>query len=103
MRTSSQASRLLSTASLMVVSRALAGESKPSRWRFLVKNSLMEISRWLAAMVWAVLGVFCFLGAAMDGHLPWSIASGGRGRGRFGTLIGRRAGVNPARGAARDV
>jgi len=42
---SSQASSELSTASLTVVSRALRGLSKPSRCRFLAKNSLTEISR----------------------------------------------------------
>jgi len=42
---SSQASSELSTASLMVVSSAFDGLSKPSRCRFLVKNSEMEISR----------------------------------------------------------
>src|SRR5579863_1694413 len=42
---SSQASSELSTASFTVVSSALAGLSNPSRWRFLVKNSLTEISR----------------------------------------------------------
>ena len=54
MPASSQASRALSTASLTVVSRALRGLSKPSRWRFLAKNSLTEMSRWLAAIEWAV-------------------------------------------------
>ena len=46
MPASSQASSELSTASLTVVSSALRGLSKPSRWRFLAKNSLTEISRW---------------------------------------------------------
>ena len=46
---SSQASRALSTPSLTAVSRALRGLSKPSRWRFLVKNSETEISRWRLA------------------------------------------------------
>ena len=50
MPASSQASRALSTASLTVVSRALRGLSNPSRWRFLAKNSLTEMSRWLAAI-----------------------------------------------------
>ena len=54
MPASSQASRALSTASLTVVSRALRGLSNPSRWRFLAKNSLTEMSRWLAAIDWAV-------------------------------------------------
>src|SRR5690606_41071565 len=42
---SSQASRELSTASFTVVRRALEGESKPRRCRFLEKNSETEISR----------------------------------------------------------
>src|SRR5688572_8257110 len=54
MAPSSQASRELSTASLTVVSRALRGLSKPSRWRFLAKNSLTAMSRCLAAMDSAV-------------------------------------------------
>ncbi len=54
MPASSQASSELSTASLTVVSSALRGLSKPSRWRFLAKNSLTEISRCLAAIDWAV-------------------------------------------------
>jgi len=54
MPASSQASSELSTASFTVVSSALAGLSKPSRCRFLVKNSLTEISRWRDAMVSAV-------------------------------------------------
>ena len=54
MPASSQASSELSTASLMLVSKALVGLSNPNRCRFLVKNSLTEISLWLAAMLWAV-------------------------------------------------
>jgi len=49
MRASSAASSELSTSSLTVVSRAFAGLSKPSRWRFLAKNSETEISRCLRA------------------------------------------------------
>src|SRR5437867_10329118 len=45
---SSDASRALSTASLTQVRSAFRGLSKPSRWRFLVKNSETEISRWRA-------------------------------------------------------
>src|SRR3989338_6628550 len=47
---SSHASSALSTASLTHVRSALRGLSKPSRWRFLVKNSETEISRWRAPM-----------------------------------------------------
>src|SRR5688572_1187281 len=50
MPASSQASRELSTASLMVVRSALDGLSKPRRWRFFAKNSETEISRWPLAM-----------------------------------------------------
>src|SRR5215510_1582973 len=45
---SSEASSALSTASLTQVRSALRGLSKPRRWRFLVKNSETEISRWRA-------------------------------------------------------
>src|SRR5688572_11526754 len=45
---SSHASSALSTASLTQVRSALRGLSKPSRWRFLVKNSETEISLWRA-------------------------------------------------------
>src|SRR2546426_4855344 len=48
MPASSAASSALSTASLTQVRRALRGLSKPSRWRFLVKNSETEMSRWRA-------------------------------------------------------
>ncbi|GIW74230.1 MAG: hypothetical protein KatS3mg103_0752 [Phycisphaerales bacterium] len=58
MPASSQASRALSTASLTVVSSALRGLSKPSRWRFLAKNSLTEMSRCRPAMASAVTRAF---------------------------------------------
>src|SRR5437773_517787 len=45
---SSDASSALSTASFTQVRSALRGLSKPRRWRFLVKNSETEISRWRA-------------------------------------------------------
>src|SRR5438874_13451996 len=45
---SSHASSALSTASFTHVSKALRGLSKPRRWRFLVKNSDTEMSRWRA-------------------------------------------------------
>src|SRR5262245_23876586 len=51
---SSQASKALSTASLTQVRRALRGLSKPSKWRFLVKNSETEISRCRAPISTAV-------------------------------------------------
>src|SRR6185369_9808733 len=54
MPASSQASRELSTASLTVVRRALAGLSNPSRCLFFVKNSLTEISLCLDAIDSAV-------------------------------------------------
>src|SRR5215831_1399094 len=53
---SSQASRALSTASFTQVKRALRGLSKPSRCRFLVKNSETEISRWRAPISTAETG-----------------------------------------------
>src|SRR5262245_36705146 len=51
---SSHASSALSTASFTQVSSALRGLSKPSRCRFLVKNSETEISRWRAPISSAV-------------------------------------------------
>ena len=48
MPASSEASSALSTASLTQVRSAFLGLSKPSRWRFLVKNSDTEMSRWRA-------------------------------------------------------
>src|SRR5436190_6256552 len=51
---SSQASSALSTASFTHVSSAFRGLSNPSRWRFLVKNSETEISRWRAPISTAV-------------------------------------------------
>src|ERR1700682_5148065 len=48
MPASSAASSALSTASFTQVRRAFLGLSKPSRWRFLVKNSETEMSRWRA-------------------------------------------------------
>src|SRR5882672_1140402 len=48
MPASSAASSALSTASLTQVRSAFRGLSKPSKWRFLVKNSETEMSRWRA-------------------------------------------------------
>src|SRR5438552_7781745 len=48
MPASSAASSALATASLTQVRSALRGLSKASRWRFFVKNSETEISRWRA-------------------------------------------------------
>src|SRR5262249_24784639 len=53
---SSQASSALSTASFTHVSKALRGLSKPSRWRFFVKNSETEMSRCRAPISTAVTG-----------------------------------------------
>ena len=75
MPASSQASSELSTASLIVVRRAFEGLSKPSRWRFLTKNSETEISR-------------CFVRERLGGD-----ALGGLGlRLRRGGLLGRELG-----------
>ena len=60
MPASSQASRELSTASLMAVSSAFWGLSNPRRWRFFVKNSETEISLCRAAMDWASSRFFGF-------------------------------------------
>src|SRR5213593_4306575 len=69
MPASSHASRALSTASFTVVKSALAGLSKPSRCRFLVKNSLTEISRCFSARSAAVSRTI-FLGSGLDGGGP---------------------------------
>src|SRR5689334_23367317 len=54
MPASSHASNALSTASFTQVSNAFRGLSKPSRWRFFVKNSETEISRCRAPISTAV-------------------------------------------------
>ncbi len=75
MPASSQASSELSTASLMVVRSAFEGLSKPSRCRFLTKNSETEISRCFWASVSAVTR-----GAALDaggGFAGGRVAGGG--------------------------
>ena len=81
---SSQASRALSTASLIVVINALVGLSKPSRWRFLAKNSLTEIVRWRSARSSAVCGPLrppsTFLGSAFGRPLGRRLAASPRGR-----------------------
>src|SRR5258705_2804915 len=64
MPASSEASRALSTASLTQVRSALRGLSKPSRWRFLVKNSETEISRWRAPISTAEMVVVGLAGFA---------------------------------------
>ena len=56
---SSHASSELSTASLIVVSRAFCGLSKPSKWRFFAKNSEIEISR-CAEAIWSAVRCFDF-------------------------------------------
>src|SRR5258708_33919479 len=71
----------LSTASLPEVRIALRGLSKPSRWRFLVKNSETEISRWRAPISTAegvVVGLAGFasgvLASAAFGSVPFEPA-----------------------------
>src|SRR5262249_32266982 len=61
---SSAASSALSTASLTQVRIALPALSKPSRWRFLVKNSETEISRWRAPISTAEMVEAGFTGFA---------------------------------------
>src|SRR5258705_5947418 len=65
MPASSEASSALSTASLTQVRSALRGLSKPSRWRFLVKNSETEMSRWRAPI--SVADGAAALGSAVGG------------------------------------
>src|SRR5437660_3067844 len=77
---SSHASSALSTASLTQVRSALRGLSKPSKWRFLVKNSETEISRWRAPISAAdtpVFGVTVWVstGAALDFGIALDISS----------------------------
>src|SRR5580765_165796 len=64
MPASSAASSALSTASLTQVRSALRGLSKPSRWRFLVKNSETEISRCRAPISTAERAAAGFAGFA---------------------------------------
>src|SRR5881296_2910691 len=64
MPASSAASSALSTASLTQVRSALRGLSKPSRWRFFVKNSETEISRWRAPISTAEVVVVGLAGFA---------------------------------------
>src|SRR6266850_1612828 len=64
MPASSAASSALSTASLTQVRSALRGLSNPSRWRFFVKNSETEISRWRAPISTAEMVVVGLAGFA---------------------------------------
>src|SRR5213594_4345520 len=64
MPASSAASSALSTASLTQVRSALRGLSNPSRWRFFVKNSETEISRWRAPISTAEVVVVGLAGFA---------------------------------------
>src|SRR5258705_5597045 len=79
MPASSAASSALSTASLTQVRSALRGLSKPSRWRFLVKNSETEISRWRAPISTAevvVLGLAGFASGVLASAAFGSVAGG---------------------------
>src|SRR5882724_11456594 len=73
---SSHASSALSTASLTQVSRAFRGLSKLRRWRFLVKNSDTEISRWRAPISTAEM-------AGLGG----AVGAGALGSGRLGLRL----------------
>src|SRR3989442_12184593 len=75
---SSAASSALSTASLTQVRSALRGLSNPSRWRFFVKNSETEISRWRAPISTAEVVVVGLAG----------FASGGLASAAFGSAAG---------------
>src|SRR5690606_24825655 len=77
------------------------GLSKPSRWRFLVKNSEMEISRCFSAIDSAVARREGFLaGAGEDSAAgfacdwPPLVAGGGKGRGAAGAGGRRAAGID---------
>src|SRR3990172_5840999 len=93
MPASSHASSELSTASLMVVRSALEGLSKPSRCRFLVKNSEMEISRCFCA---SCSGGARRLGAFAAGALAGSSSSGTTA----GSSAATACGATTTRGAA---
>src|SRR2546428_12622032 len=67
MPASSEASSALSTASLTQVRSAFLGLSKPSRWRFLVKNSDTEISRWRAPISTADTATLHAAGGGLGG------------------------------------
>src|SRR5215813_7857191 len=73
---SSHASRALSTASLTHVSSALRGLSNPSRWRFLVKNSETEMSRWRAPISTAVTVAAGLVTAGLAGAAAGAVAFG---------------------------
>src|SRR6266513_3573453 len=79
MPASSAASSALSTASLTQVRSALRGLSKPSRWRFFVKNSETEISRWRAPISTAegvAVGLAGFASGALASAAFESVAFG---------------------------
>src|SRR5262245_40574269 len=77
MPASSAASRALSTASFTHVRSALRGLSKPRRWRFLVKNSETEISRWRAPISTADTAVVFPGTAGFAGSPDFGAAAGG--------------------------
>src|SRR5258708_6966315 len=78
MPASSAASSALSTASLTQVRSALRGLSKPSRWRFFVKNSETEISRWRAPISTAAAVVIGFPGFASGVLASAAVGPGAR-------------------------
>ena len=90
MPASSAASSALSTASLTQVRRAFRGLSKPRRWRFLVKNSETEISRWRAPISTAETPA---LGGG--GGVPVSASAGAVGIASLISDAGPRARVYP--------
>ena len=100
-RASSVASSELSISSLMVVSRALLGLSKPSRWRFLAKNSDTEISRWPCARVSAETPAAGFCSPPRGGALRLALAPCFVGALRFAGVL-RFAGALRLLLAARE-
>ncbi len=95
---SSQASRALSTASLTQVRSALRGLSNPRRWRFLVKNSETEISRWRAPISTAETGGAVFV--AID-PIETNFGAGAKFSPRTGGATALRAGGPWSRGEGR--
>ena len=102
MPASSHASSELSTASLIVVRRAFDGLSKPSRWRFLTKNSETEISRCFVARDsavtrWAVLGSsFAGGGSSAGSSAPASFGFTASGGAFFDVALASTAGGAPS-------
>src|SRR5947209_3861964 len=98
MPASSAASSALSTASLTQVRSALRGLSKPSRWRFLVKNSETEISR-----CWAPISTAEVVDAGLAGLASGAFASAAFDSATAGGLTGAALDLASDLGAGLDL